>query len=56
MSFSVVHIKKPLPRRVALILLSPPVVILTWMNQVANVTWGVIRDYPKAFKSAWRGY
>ena len=56
MSFSIVYIKKPLWRRTVLVLMSVPVVLLTWMNEVGRVTWGCLRDFPGAFKSAWRGY
>ena len=50
------NMKSKFWRRTALILVSIPVVFLTWMNEVANVTWGWLRDYPKAFKACWRGY
>lgn len=56
MGFSIIHIKRPLYRRTALVLASIPVIIITWLNEVANVTWGCLRDFPKAFMSAWRGY
>jgi exosortase/archaeosortase len=56
MGFSVIHIKKPLRRRAVLLLVSVPVIIVTWLNEVANVTWGCLRDFPKAFMAAWRGY
>ena len=56
MGFSIIHIKKTGRRRTLLLLASIPVIIVTWVNEVANVTWGVFRDFPKAFMAAWRGY
>ena len=56
MGFSIVHMKNPLWRRTALVLASIPVILITWANGIANVTWGCLRDFPAAFKAAWRGY
>jgi len=56
MGISIVHIKNPFWRRTALILASIPVIILTLISEIIEVVWGVLRDFPAAFKASWKGY
>lgn len=56
MAVSVVHIRNTLIRRVTLVIVFVPVVVIGTLIHLIKQTWKCAVDAEKAFESAWRGY
>ena len=56
MGVSIIHIKRPLWRRVVLVVVFVPVVFITIIWETMKNIVEMIDEAPRAFKSAWRGY